>query len=178
MGERENPHEHMPPKRQHLEVDEDLEFQKRDWTFERIGWGFLLVVLVAAMTGALGRGPLSQRRVEAPDGSVRVEYGRMERHGAPAALTVTARRRAPTDTSIWIWMNEDFLDGVAVDRLIPEPLTERSDARHTLLEFALPRGTDSTRVTIRFTPDRIGPRVLELGILGTDGMRLGQFVYP
>lgn len=168
----------MPAKRQHLEVEEDLEFQTRDWAFERVGWGFLVLVLVAAMTGALGRGPLSQRRVEAPDGSARVEYGRMERHGAPASLTLVARRRAPSDTSVWVWMAQEFLDGVVVERVMPEPLAERSDAEHTLLEFALPRGTDSTRVTFRFTPDRIGPRVIELGIPGTAGMLLRQFVYP
>lgn len=173
-----DPRQNMPAKRQHLEVDEDVEFQKRDWAFERIGWGFLLLVLVAAMTGALGRGPLSSGRLEAADGSARVEYGRLERHGAPARLILTVRRQVPTDTSVWVWMSEEFLLGIAMERVTPQPLAERSDARHTLMEFALPRGTDSTRVTVRFTPDRIGARVIELGVLGTRGMRIGQFVYP
>ena len=168
----------MPATRERLEVDDDLEFQRRDWLFERIGWGFLLLVLVAAMTGALGRGPLSDRHVEAPDGSARVHYGRLERHGAPAALALTVRRRAPSDTSVWIWINEAYLEGVELERVTPEPLAERSDASRTLLEFALPSGTDSARVTFRVIPDRIGPRVIELGLLGTRGMRLRQFIYP
>ena len=41
-------------------VGEDLEFQERWWTFERVIWSFFALILLADMLGAFGRGWLAK----------------------------------------------------------------------------------------------------------------------
>ena len=161
-----------------LEVDEDLEFQRRDWIFERAGWVALVLVLIAACAGLFGRGPLSDRSLTAPDGSARVDWARFERHGSPAEFTLTVFRRSPVDTTTRVWLDEGFVAGITLDRVIPQPVSEATDGGRLVLEIPTPRGVDSTRVIVRFTPDRIGERGIRLGIAGAAALRLDQFVYP
>jgi hypothetical protein len=161
-----------------LEVDQDLRFQQRDWTFERAGWIGILAVITAALLGFLGRGVLSDRTHEAADRSLQIEYGRFERHGAAALLEITLRRRAPGDSSVWLWIAEEYLDGVHLESIAPQPLTQRSVGEQTLYEIGLESGADSARVTVSFTPAKIGARDLRLGVAGAQPLDLSQFVYP
>ena len=45
-----------------LQVDSDDAFTKREFAVESVGWVMLSLVLVAALLGALGSGPLSSAR--------------------------------------------------------------------------------------------------------------------
>lgn len=168
----------MTRKGDQFEVDQDLAFQRRDWIFERVGWAALALVVVAGASGLLGRGPVSERIVETPDRLARIELGRFERHGAPARLIVTARRRTAQDTSVQIWIDGRYLDGITVEAVSPEPMSQASDASRTVFELALPHGADSTRVVFQFTPDALWARVAQLGVVGGQAASLGQFIFP
>jgi hypothetical protein len=37
-----------------LEVNEELEFQRRDWMAQRVGWTVMALVVVVALLGLLG----------------------------------------------------------------------------------------------------------------------------
>lgn len=52
-----------------LEVPQDLGFQRRACTFERIGWVAMTLVLLAAIVGVWGEGPLAQAEAVSRDGS-------------------------------------------------------------------------------------------------------------
>lgn len=43
-----------------LEIEEDLDFQRRMWRLQQIGWALLVLVVVAALLGLFGKGPLSR----------------------------------------------------------------------------------------------------------------------
>jgi hypothetical protein len=161
-----------------FQVDQDIAFQRRDWIFERIGWGALFLVVAAAAAGYLGRGRASERVAETADRSARVEYGRFERHGAPARLIVTVQRPQPRDTLVSIWIDDPFLDGVRMTQVTPEPVSQRSDARRTTFAFALSGGADRARVVFHFTPDALWAREAQVGVLGGAELRLNQFIFP
>lgn len=42
-----------------LEIEEDLDHQRRCWKLERASWAVMALVLLAAMAGLFGSGPLS-----------------------------------------------------------------------------------------------------------------------
>ena len=107
-----------------------------------------------------------------------MEYDRFERHGALATFDLTLRRRAPGDSSVWLWIAQDVLDAIHLDGIAPEPLAQRSAGAQSLYEIGLGPGADSARVRVSFTPDRIGPRVVRLGVAGAEPVMLRQFVYP
>jgi hypothetical protein len=60
-----------------MEVNADIEFQRRVWRVQRIGWLIIAAVIVAALLGVFGGGPLSRAAVQG-DG-LRLEYERFAR---------------------------------------------------------------------------------------------------
>lgn len=167
----------MAPQRS-LEVDDDMEFQRHDWTFERVGWMLMLLVIAAAGVGLLGHGPLSATERFSADRSLRVVYGRFERHGSLATLAIHARRHAPADSGVMLWIGREFLDGIQLHWMTPQPASERSVSDRVMYEFALAAGADTAHVTIRYTPQAIGTRSLQVGETGAAALSLTQFVYP
>lgn len=159
-----------------IEVDQDLDFQRKDWRFERIGWAAMFLVVVAAILGLLGRGPLSSASASADDGSLRIEYQRFERHGSQSELTVFLRRAASTDTSVQLWIGGEFLRSVQLQQIVPEPERQISLGDRTVYEVAL--RSDTGRVSFLVMPQRIGAHTLELGVPGRATLRRPQFVYP
>jgi hypothetical protein len=159
-----------------LEVDQDLEFQRRDWTFERAGWVAMLVVVVAALLGLLGDGPLSRAAGTTADHSLRVEYGRFERHGARARLTLFVRRDSTAGSAASLWIADEFLRGISLEHIEPQPVRQVSVGDRTLFDIAV--AGDSARLTLSFTPLALGARRLELGLMGREPLTLSQFVYP
>jgi hypothetical protein len=159
-----------------LDVDQDLDFQRKDWVFERIGWGAMLLVVLASALGLLGRGPLSKVEARASDGSLRVQYGRLEHYTTPTHFTVLLPRAAATDTTVALWVSNEYLGGIRLDRVLPEPLRETSQANGTV--FDLPVVGDSARVSFQFEHARVGSRPIEIGVPGHETLRLPQFVFP
>jgi hypothetical protein len=159
-----------------LDIDQDLEFQRRDWTFERVGWIVMLLLLVAALVGLLGQGPLSKSERASPDNSLRVEYDRFERHGASAELTLFVRRDSAAGPAVSVWVKDDFLRGIQLDQIAPEPVRQVSVGDRTLFDIAV--AGDSARLTLAFRPKKWGARRIELGIMGREPLTLSQFVYP
>lgn len=49
-----------------LEIEEDLRLQHRLWTAERVGWLMVGVLVLAALAGLFGTGPLSLSSVASP----------------------------------------------------------------------------------------------------------------
>jgi len=43
-----------------LEIDEDLSFQRREWRVQRGGWVVMAVLILLALLGLTGRGPIRQ----------------------------------------------------------------------------------------------------------------------
>ncbi len=45
-----------------LEINEDLEFQYRAWKRQKTAWRIMVLVLLSALMGLLGDGPLSDAK--------------------------------------------------------------------------------------------------------------------
>src|ERR1700710_3060505 len=77
------------PKINHeVAVGADLEFQKRWWRFEHILWWLFLAIVVLDLLGAFGRGYLANAVIDAPDGSMKVKYERVERFRTPSLIQI------------------------------------------------------------------------------------------
>ncbi len=69
-----------------IQLEDDIAFQRKSWLVERIGWGVMLTILVAALAGLFASGPLSSKNVESADSSAIVRYERFARAQAPVCL--------------------------------------------------------------------------------------------
>lgn len=100
-----------------LAVGEDLHFQERWRRFERAMWVVFGLVVIAALLGAFGHGWLAEASREAADGSLRVEYERIERVGAPSLFVM--RWRGAGDEPLHV--GDALVRELGAARVIPEP---------------------------------------------------------
>ena len=69
-------------------VGEDLAFQQRVWRAQRVGWGVMFAIVLAALSGALGAGPLAEGEARSGDGALSVRWDRIARAGDDLRVVV------------------------------------------------------------------------------------------
>jgi hypothetical protein len=150
-------------------IDEDMPFQTRTWTVERVGWIFLGVVLLIALTGTFGSGPLSTQRTGGA--AFNVEYERFQR-ATKLARYVLHLKGAGDEQQVLL--SPVFQRAYEVADIQPKP--SRSTAGPAGLDLRFMSAGELT-VVIRAHPRRSGPVNLELAS-GQVRLRAWSFVYP
>ena len=80
---------------------------RREWRFERIGWGVIALVLVAGSVGLFGDGRLASASASTTAGGAVVHYERVVRHGAPSEISLRLAPAAGADTIAIVSLDED-----------------------------------------------------------------------
>ncbi|MDR0209962.1 MAG: hypothetical protein LBJ33_12435 [Pseudomonas putida] len=159
----------------HQPVEEDMAMQQRVWRFERLGWYLLSGVVLLALAGVFGRGPLSHAQASSADGRVLVQYARLSRSGVLESLQI--RVRGPSNGQVQVLLDGDLFREASLETVQPQPLRSRSEGQG--LKLQLGTGTDGTAtlyLSLRAeTPGRLQGRVS----LGPDSeARFSTFIYP
>ncbi len=102
-------------------VGEDLAFQKRWWTFERFIWVFFAFVLVADLSGILGRGPLAKAELHAPDRTLDLKYERVVRANTPSIMTVQFGSNAIQNGQVHLFVSQSLIKDLGTQRIAPQP---------------------------------------------------------
>ena len=145
------------------EVGQDLAFERLSWAVQRAAWVIAVLVLVAALAGVFGHGPLSNAAATSADGSLRVEYQRVLRNQAPSELRVRVTPGA--EGRAVVWLAQDYLRKVRLRQVTPEP--ERAEVRsdRTVYTFhaAAGAGGGEVEVVFHFDVQAMGRQRLEMG---------------
>jgi hypothetical protein len=161
-----------------LEIDQDLDYQRREWRLQRVGWVCMAVVVAAALAGLLGRGPLSDATAEAAGGTLRVGYNRFAHRHAPEELRITAAAGLAEGGELRLVIGRAFLDGVEVTSVSPAPLrVEAGPDDHTFV-FRVSEPSAPVGLTLHYEPDATGRRPGRVGVAGRAAAEFRQFVYP
>ena len=150
-----------------IQLSDDLRFTRTSWIAERAGWAGLFGIVAAALLGALGPGLLSTRTVATPDGLLVVTCGRFGNFRTDDALTVRIAARGD------FWIDQSFLDDVAIRAIRPEPAGVRTLPGRTVYTFS-----DAATVRIEFAPQKPGRLSGRFGLGEAIPVQVGQFVYP
>jgi hypothetical protein len=159
-----------------LAVERDLPFQRRQWVAERIGWTVMAVLLLAALTGILGRGPLSKAQASHPDGLLTLEYEWLARFQAPSELRVHLRP-APAAEEVFVSIPQSYLEGISVQEIEPEPASVRLGGDHLAYRFLVEPGTQSMEVRFRVKMETVGRLA---GSVASEDVSVSfrQFIFP
>jgi hypothetical protein len=160
-----------------LEIDEDLSLQHRLWRFERIGWAALGLFLGAGLFGPFGGGPLSRAEAITPSGALAVHYERFLHNDTPTTLRLRPGT-AQADGWRWISLSQDYVDRVAIERVIPAPGRTVVTGRGLRLGFAPGTAEDAGEITITLTPIQAGIVHGKLSAGSGPGVTFTQLVYP
>ena len=159
-----------------IEVDQDLDHARRLWRVQRVGWVVMLLIVLAATLGVFGHGPLAG--AQAHTSSLTVDYDRFARHGAMTSLEAEVAPTALRGDTAKLWLSREYLEGVALESVIPEP--DRVDTRGDVVLFTF-MTTDRSRpvrITFNVRPDAYGSEPARAGIDGGDSVSFRQFIYP
>jgi hypothetical protein len=151
-----------------MEVNADIEFQRRAWIVQRIGWLVIAAVIVAALLGLFGGGPLSRAAVEG-DG-LRVAYERFARLQQSTRLQLALPKTAPGEVAL----NRGYLELFRIEQITPEPREVEANGEWLVYRFG---GSGTSTVTFHLMPEKFGSVA---GAARADGNPLAfhQFIYP
>ncbi len=106
-----------------VNVGEDLAFQERWWKFERIIWGFFLLVIIADALGLFGQGWLAHSKLQQPGSAMEIKYDRIARETTPSQVTVQFAPEAADHDRVQLFVSNSVIDDLGNQRIAPQPLS-------------------------------------------------------
>lgn len=145
-------------------VGEDLGFQQSWWKFERAIWIFFALILVADVSGLLGRGPLSKAEANTANGSLRVKYEKVERANTPSIMTVLPGDAAIQGGNLRLFVSDSVVKELGAQRIVPQPAS--SSLGNGGVTYTFPASTLPITVQIALQSSFVGSHSFRVGIPG------------
>jgi hypothetical protein len=175
-GDRSTASELQPGPAPGLDLELDMGFERRSWAFQRIGWALMAVVVIAALLGAFGTGPMS--RAEVRSGPIRLEYPRFARVNAPAAMKIEVEVPARPDDPVTLWFDDALLDRVRIESVTPQPAVETMRNGRIVYVFPPSAAGERFRATVRIEPESTGVVRARAGDGSDNAVSFWQLIYP
>ncbi len=157
-----------------LEIEQDPKYQRREWRAQRIGWGVMALIILAALLGLFGPGLFNQATVA--ESSLSLEYQRFRRFIAPAELRFHIR--GGTEEQVRLWLSQDYLENVQIEGVTPQQDTVEAARGRLIYVFKRAEAQAPVTVTFHLTTQQIGPLAGEAGLDGDAQLAFRQFVFP
>jgi hypothetical protein len=161
-----------------LEIAQDLKFERRSWRAERIAWIVGMLILIAALLGFLGPGPLGKATAASSDKSLSVEYYRMERYEAPVQLRISASGSLAKEGELRVWLNRQFVEAVEIKRIDPEPEHAEINGERFVYVFKTAAAPSTIKLFFHLEPNKFGKTAAHLGIVEGPELQFSQFYFP
>lgn len=157
-------------------VGEDLDFQRRWWRFEKGIWIFFVLILLADLSGLLGRGPLANAEKQTGDGTLRIKYERVLRENTSSILTVLPEGTALAGGKLHLFVSDSIVKQLGAQRIIPQPLTSTVGNGGVTYDFP----AAGTPVTVQFElkPSFIGTHTFTIATPGGESVQAKSLVLP
>ena len=161
-----------------LQIESAVDFQRRMWLIQRVGWGLMAAFILAALAGSFGSGPASSRTATAPDGSLSVEYERFCTREKPQRLLLQVQPEANGGGNLRIRVAAEYLREVEVERIVPTPSQVILGQGALTYIFPVAKARQEAVITLYVRPERIGAISGWVGLEGAEPVRIRHFVYP
>lgn len=160
-----------------LEAADDLSHQERSWKLQSLGQALCLLLVLGAVAGLLGGGPLSAGNAQSADGLAQVEYPRIVRAHAPFSLTITVPAEAAVNGQLRLTIPNTALEWFHVSEISPEPTETRLAGSHLQLTF-LADAAPANTIRIYGEAEKAGKRSFQLTAGDSGEVTLTQFIFP
>jgi hypothetical protein len=141
------------------------------------GAGIFLSILLAALAGLVGKGPLSKMTAIGPDGSLRVEHQGFVRHHAPAELKIEIDERETASGVVHLQLSKSFIEKSEMKSIAPQPERSYSGPKFFTYDIRVQTNSSAT-LRILFQPDHFGSHSFIVKINDAAPLELKHFAYP
>ena len=152
-----------------IEIDEDLKLHERGWVVQRVGWLFILAVMLAGILGLFGEGFLSRKTATA--GNIQTEYEQYFRYEAEMAIKIKSQNEHISTISL----PQDYLKDFRIIRFIPEPLHNSTIGTDVVYNF---QPASNQTVTVYLIPKTNGSLDGVMKVNGSNSIPLHHYIYP
>lgn len=161
-----------------LELNQDVDRQQKIWTFQRIGWAGMALVIFAALAGLFGSG-LFARSVTNDDRQLfSMEYDRFGRYKGELVFRFRLSPEAVAARYVTLWVNRAYWADQAVEHILPEPTGTRIESDGFVYTFEMGTTNTSGVLTFRLRPECIGGAHGHFRMNGQGSARFRQFIFP
>lgn len=157
--------------------DEVMRHHRAAWRVERAGWAVMGLMLLAALLGLFGDGPMSR----AHSGSARslgIEYDRLVRSSAPTQYRFVVNPALATRGQLVLRFDRALVERMELESIVPEPEHQSAGADHTDFLFRIEPGAAPVHIDVRYRPATFGWQRGRISIAGAHTLVIGQFAYP
>jgi protein-L-isoaspartate(D-aspartate) O-methyltransferase len=159
-----------------LDIRHDLNFHRRLFAVQRVGWVVLTLFILAALLGLIGaEGPLNEGITE--NDRLRVEFERFLHQESPTRIQVIFRD--PRGQRVELWVSAGYLNQVRLQNVSPQPQEVIASHDQFRYVFKTTQPGEPLTVAMLFTPTSAGYLRGQLQA-GNDNapLNFSQFVYP
>jgi hypothetical protein len=157
-------------------VGENLDFQRKWWRFENAIWIIFTLIILCDLAGLFGRGPLAKAEQRAEDGSIDVQYERIERTQSPSVLTVHFAQSTIHDGKINLFISNSLVKELGTQRVIPAPQT--TTVGNGGLTYTFPTSHVPASIDLALEPAGPGIYHFMIGVVGGSPVQATVVVVP
>ena len=136
----------------------------------------MMAIVVAALIGLLGAGPLSS--VTAESGPLQLQYTRFERRHAPTELELSIASSAVSQDQVEVWFSSDYLARIEITSMVPEPEAVSETDGRVIYRFSIDDQVQTPTIHFALEHDDPGPTTGHIGVIDGPELTFWQFVYP
>lgn len=161
-----------------IELFEDVDFQRRQWRWQRTGWLLMGLVTSAGLLGIFGSGPFSSSEARAADGTLTVFYERFVRRDSPSRLRAILAPPQSGSGRFELQVDRALVDGTLIQSITPEPAQVSGGTDAIIYRFDTAPATRVIAVTFELETRHAGTLQGRLRTAGGDAVTIDQLVYP
>lgn len=157
-------------------VGEDLAFQERWWKFERVIWMLFLLVLIADVLGAFGRGWLAKAKCGGAENAMYVTYERVQRAGTPSIMKVHFAPDAIVNNEVRLFVSGSVVKELGAQRVVPQ--SQQSIVGNGGITYVFAAQGGDTEVQFALAPSFPGLQPFTLQVPGKQAVSHKVLVMP
>ncbi len=161
-----------------LQVMQDLDFEHRSWSVQRIGWVILSLIMGAAFLGLLGEGPFSAATAGEDGAPFQVQYGRFVRHRGRVQMEFKLQPGAVQGGEARVWVDREYLSGVELQNVMPQPDSVEAGPDRYVYVFKLSEPGAATGIIFDLMPVQNGIRNVRVGLEDGPELSFTQVIWP
>ncbi len=161
-----------------LEIGQDLDFQRKEWRLQRIGWVVMALLILASLLGLTGSGLLARATVGDAGSPLQLTYSRVDRLEAPTTLDLQLAGEAVTGEQVALRVDRSYLEGVEVEQVVPEPAEVRSEGDGLIYVFGVDEPGQPVTITFDLRHTSFGPKSGQVALDDGPVLDFSQFVLP